>query len=116
MWDWLFRTEGFTSRIVDGGAWTRELIWTSILSNVMLAVAFVGVTIMSYLRYRLRLPLTRLGLTLCASWLLLSATVFLMNAVLFFWPVYNLNVALRVLTAACAIATISWMISTLRHE
>lgn len=118
--NWLFDTDGFVARSVCGVGWNSALVWSANLSDILILVCYLVIPLASVRIYRrvfiqhgaLRSP--ALGLLLSCAFIVTCGLTHLSDALMYHWPAYHLDIAIRVLCAACSVATISWMWSNLR--
>lgn len=118
--NWLTDTHEFVARSVCGTGWTTALVWAANLSDVLIFVCYLVIPLASVRIYRrvfiqhkhLRSP--ALGLLLSCAFIVTCGLTHLSDALMYHWPAYHLDITIRVLCAACSVATISWMLSNLR--
>ncbi|WP_437227480.1 ATP-binding protein [Planctomicrobium sp. SH661] len=112
MWNWLtsiFETADFPPRWACGPGWKNEPLWgwLHIVSDLATFAAYVAIPIVFiyFLRKRRDLPLPRLW-WLFATFIFACGTVHLLEAVIFWWPVYRLSGIIKFLTAIASWATV----------
>ena len=107
MWEYLaalFDPSGFPPRWRCGVGWTPALGWTHILSDLGVWSAYVAIPIvLGYFAARRRDIPFRGVFLLFAAFILLCGLTHLLEAVIFWWPVYRLSGAVKLLTAG-----VSW--------
>jgi len=106
----LFTTEGFSSQSSDSG-WSPGLIWLHIVSAVATWAAFTT-TLIALNYFILRRQNTRVprAFWIFEAFLFASGTLFLMQALVFGWPVYRFHGLLWILTAVLSWAAVFTLI------
>ncbi|QDU64321.1 Phytochrome-like protein cph1 [Planctomycetes bacterium Pan216] len=89
------------------GNWTNILGWTHILSDLAIFIAYVSIPIaLAFFVYRRRtLPFPRIFL-LFGLFILACGMTHLMEAIIFWWPMYRMAGALKLFTAVVSIITV----------
>jgi two-component system CheB/CheR fusion protein len=104
----LLDTEGFPARWNCGAAWRQEpwLGWTHIVADIATATAYVAIPVLLLmtLRRARHLPAPRL-LVLFAIFILACGSVHLIEAIIFWQPLYRLSAVAKVVTAAASCLT-----------
>lgn len=121
MWEWLrsiFDTTGFPSRWNCGSGWedTPWLGWLHIISDLGTFIAYTGIPlVLIYLiRKREDLPFPRVFWFFCL-FIFSCGTVHLIEAVIFFEPLYRLSGIFKALTAIVSLATLTLMVPFARQ-
>ncbi|QDV75618.1 hybrid sensor histidine kinase/response regulator [Botrimarina mediterranea] len=108
MTGFLLDTEGFPARWNCGSAWSQEpwLGWTHIVADIATATAYVAIPILLLiaLRRARHLPAPRL-LVLFAIFILACGSVHLIEAIIFWHPIYRLSAVVKVVTAVSSCLT-----------
>jgi len=118
MWNWLsiFDTSGYPARWDCGPAWTSEPIWgwVHIVSDLAIFGAYTAIPFLTirFLRKRPDVPVPRLW-WLLATFLFACGTVHLLDAIIFWWPIYRLAGIVKFLTAMASWATVLGLLSVL---
>lgn len=101
----LFDTDGFVPRS-QCGAWTPFLMWSHIISDLVIWFAYLSIPIvlLTFVR-RKNLPYPRL-FVLFAAFILACGTVHLIEAIIFVEPIYRFSALVKVVTAAVSVATV----------
>src|SRR4051812_22510442 len=105
----LFDTEGFPARWTCGRAWSENegLGWLHILSDLGVWAAYFAIPcILGYFVLRRRDVPFRAIFWLFGAFILACGTTHLMEAIIFWWPVYRLAGVIKLLTALVSWATI----------
>ena len=111
---WLFDTEGFPPRWYCGTGWTSALGWTHVLSDLSLTAAFFAVPFAIWLLARRGLGRGYGALlVLFAATFALCGAVHLVEAVIFWHPLYRLAAALKLATACVSIVTVATLLRAL---
>ena len=112
MLSWLsaiFETEGFPARWFCGTAWQEEPVWgwLHIVSDLLTFGAYTAIPVVFivFLRKRPDLPMPRLW-WLFATFIFACGTVHLLEAIIFWMPVYRLSGVVKALTAIASWATV----------
>jgi two-component system, sensor histidine kinase and response regulator len=106
----LFKTEGFTARSLDE-SWSPTLVWLHIGSALVTWAAFTTALVaLNY--YILRRKNARVPRTfwIFEAFLFVSGTLFLVQALVFEWPVYRFHAVLWMLTAVLSWAAVVTLI------
>lgn len=105
----VFSGEGFPARWNCGQAWTEEPIWgwMHIIGDLVIWGAYFAIPILLFVIVggRAKLPFPRL-LILFASFILLCGLTHLIDAAIFYWPLYRLNAIVKVITGLVSLATV----------
>ncbi len=108
MTGFLLDTEGFPARWNCGTAWLQEpwLGWTHIVADVAIAAAYMAIPLLLLvaLRRARHLPAPRL-LLLFAIFILACGSTHLIDAIIFWHPVYRLSAVAKVVTAIASCLT-----------
>lgn len=106
----------FLSRLLDpagsvprwqSGAWSSGLGWLYVGSDLLIWLALVAILcVLGYYRVRRRDIAFRMAVLLFGAFILACGTTHLMEAVLFWWPVYRLAGLIKLLTALLAWASV----------
>ncbi len=101
---WLTDTTGFVPR-KDCGNWTTGTVALHVVSDLLIWLAYLSIplVLVYFARRRRDLPFSRL-FVLFAAFILACGTTHLVEAVIFYHPVYNLSGVVKAATAA-----VSWM-------
>lgn len=107
----IFDTEGFPPRWQCGDGWTPFLGWLHILSDVAIWGAYMAIpaTMWLFARKRSDLRLPRV-FSLYIAFILLCGFTHLIDAGIFYWPVYRLSALVKFATAAVSLATVGALI------
>lgn len=114
MMDWLrklFDTEGFPARWNCGSAWTPELGWTHIISDIVIWGSYTAIPIVLaiFVLRRKDAPFPKI-FWLFVAFIFLCGTVHLVEAVIFWEPVYRLSALVKSATAIVSVATVCALI------
>jgi PAS domain S-box-containing protein len=105
----LFDTSGFPARWRCGAGWTESpaLGWLHVLSDLGIWTAYLAIplVLLYFLRQRRDLPFRRIFL-LFGAFIFACGTTHLLEAVIFWWPVYRLAGAVKLLTAIVSWTTV----------
>jgi two-component system, chemotaxis family, sensor kinase Cph1 len=106
IFEWLSGTEGFPPRWECGTGWTAALGWTHIVADLLTFAAYLAIptTIWFFLRRRDDLPFPRVGWCFVA-FIFACGVVHLLEAVIFWEPLYRLSAVLKVITALVSVTT-----------
>ncbi|MBY0458572.1 MAG: hypothetical protein K2V38_14630, partial [Gemmataceae bacterium] len=100
----LFDPAGFTPRAACGTGWTDGLIFLHATSDLFVWLAYVSIPlVLLYFTRRRDLPFPRLFL-LFAAFILACGTTHLLDALMFWYPIYRFSAVMRFLTAV-----VSWV-------
>src|SRR5579862_3828394 len=108
----LFDTDGFRPRWVCG-IWTAGHGWLHILSDLGVWSAYIAIPcVLGYFVLRRKdIPFRTLFL-LFGAFILACGTTHLMEAIIFWWPVYRLAGVIKFLTAVVSWGTVIALIPT----
>ncbi|TWT88329.1 Autoinducer 2 sensor kinase/phosphatase LuxQ [Pseudobythopirellula maris] len=110
MLSFLFDTDGFPARWFCGTAWQDEpwLGWMHIIADLATAVAYTAIPVMMIfaLRKTKQIPEPRL-LMLFAVFILACGSVHLIEAIIFWTPVYRLSAVAKSVTAIASLGTVA---------
>ncbi|MBN9121159.1 MAG: PAS domain-containing protein, partial [Planctomycetes bacterium] len=102
----LFDTAGFPPRKDCGTAWTPQLIWLHVTSDLFIWLAYLSIPlVLLYFTKRRDLPYPRL-FVLFALFILACGTTHLVDALMFEYPIYRFAGLMKFLTAAVSWATV----------
>ncbi len=108
MFQFLFDTEGFPPRWECGTAWQESpwLGWLHIVADVATASAYIAIPVLMIVALRRvkHLPAPRL-LTLFAIFILACGSVHIIEAIIFWVPIYRLSAVAKVTTAISSCIT-----------
>ncbi len=106
----LFNTEGFRALFFDRH-WSRTLVWLHILSALATWAAFTTTLVaLNYYILRRKNARTPRAFWIFEGFLFASGTLFLVQAILFGWPIYRFSAVLWLLTAALSWAAVFTLI------
>jgi two-component system, sensor histidine kinase and response regulator len=106
----LFNTEGFRALFFERH-WSRTLVWLHILSALATWAAFTTTLVaLNYYILRRKNARTPRAFWIFEGFLFASGTLFLVQAILFGWPIYRFNAVLWLLTAALSWAAVFTLI------
>ncbi|MEQ8846563.1 ATP-binding protein [Botrimarina sp.] len=109
MFGYFYDTEGFPARWNCGTAWAEEpwLGWTHVVADLMTAAAYTAIPLLLIvvLRRVRHVPAPHV-VTLFAVFILACGTVHLIDAIIFWWPIYRLSAVAKVTTAAASVMTV----------
>ncbi|WP_439631636.1 PAS domain S-box protein [Gemmata sp.] len=112
--DGLFDTTGFVPR-AQCGAWTPSLIWLHVVSDLLIWVAYVSIpVVLLAFSWRKEFPFPRV-FRLFALFILACGFVHLVEAVIFFEPIYRFSGVLKAVTAAVSLMTVAAMVPLVRR-
>jgi two-component system sensor histidine kinase/response regulator len=107
----LFKTDAFRIRALDAGDWTPALIWLSILSALAIWAAFMTAVIaVNYFILRRQNARVSRAFWVFEAFLITTGTLFLVDAIVFAWPIYRFQVFLAALTAGLTWAAVLTLI------
>jgi two-component system, sensor histidine kinase and response regulator len=111
----LFKTEGFTARTIDGlekgSGWTPTLIWSYIVAALATWAAFATALVaLNYFILRRQNTRVPRGFWIFEGFLFTGTTLFLVQALVFEWPVYRFHAVLWILTALLSWAAVITLI------
>jgi PAS domain S-box-containing protein len=101
---WLFDTSGFVPRW-RCGHWYEELGWLHIVSDLLIWLAYLAIpaVLVFFIRRRRDMPFPRI-IWLFGAFILACGTTHLIEAVIFWYPVYRLAGVIKLITAV-----VSWL-------
>ncbi|HEX4071149.1 MAG TPA: response regulator, partial [Planctomycetaceae bacterium] len=106
----LFNTEGFRALFFDRH-WSRTLVWLHVLSALATWAAFTTTLVaLNYYILRRKNARTPRAFWIFEGFLFASGTLFLVQAILFGWPIYRFSAVLWLLTAALSWAAVFTLI------
>jgi two-component sensor histidine kinase len=110
----LFDTEGFPPRWRCGTGWTSELGWTHIISDIAIWGAYTAIPIVLaiFVIQRKDVPFPRI-FWLFVAFIFFCGTGHLIEAIIFWEPVYRLSALVKVGTAVVSVATVCALIPTM---
>lgn len=110
----LFQTDGFPPRWQCGEGWTPLLGWLHIISDVAIWAAYMAIpaTMWVFARKRTDLGLPRV-FWLYIAFILLCGFTHLIEAGIFYWPVYRLSGVVKFATAAVSLLTVLALIQVM---
>ncbi len=110
----LFDTAGFVPR-AQCGNWTPRLIWLHIVSDLLIWMAYVSIplVLLAFAR-RKELPFPRV-FRLFALFILACGCVHLVEAIIFFEPIYRFSGVLKAFTAAVSLMTVAALVPLIRR-
>lgn len=102
-----FSTDGFPPRWQCGTGWTGPLGWTHVISDalIFLAYAAIPVAIANFALRRRDVPFPSVA-WLFFAFILSCGITHLLEAIIFWYPVYRLAAVFKVLTAVVSVATV----------
>lgn len=113
--DFLFDISQYPARW-HCGHWARSVGWTYITSDLLIFLAYVGIPI-SILYYRTKLKTTELELNyifyLFAAFIFFCGSTHLIDAIVFWYPIYNFATLIKLATAIISLATLVVIITKL---
>lgn len=111
---WLFDTDGFPARWNCGSGWTSELGWTHILSDIVIWGSYTAIPIVLavFIIRRRDVPFPRI-FWLFIAFIFFCGTGHLIEAIIFWEPVYRLAGAVKVGTAIVSLATVCALVPTM---
>lgn len=113
--DFLFDISQYPARW-HCGHWAKSIGWTYITSDLLIFLAYTGIPV-SILYYRTKLKATALELNyifyLFASFIFLCGSTHLIDAIVFWYPIYNFATLIKLLTALVSLATLVVIITML---
>lgn len=103
----LLNTDSFPRRW-ECGVWTSPHGWLHILSDLATFTAYLAIpfVLLYYLRKRPDVPFPRI-FYMFAAFIFACGTVHLIEAIIFWWPVYRLSGAFKLLTAIVSWGTVA---------
>ena len=119
MWEllsWPFDQSGFPARWFCGSAWQQSpaLAWTHIVADLATFAAYttIPLALAWFVLRRRDMMFTRM-LWLFSLFIFTCGTVHLVEALIFWYPVYRLSAVIKVITAAASCATVVALIPIL---
>src|SRR5579883_2525395 len=108
-----FDTAGFVPRW-DCGAWTPFLGWLHIASDLLIWLAYLAIpmVLIYFVRHRRDVPFTRM-FWLFGAFIIACGTTHLIEAVIFYDPVYRLAGVVKLVTAIVSWGTVIALIPIL---
>lgn len=111
---WPFDTTGFVPRRACGD-WSPVLMWTHVVSDVVIWLAYVSIPVVLIWFTRLKgVPFPRV-FVLFAAFILACGCVHLVEAAIFFEPLYRLSGLLKFVTAGVSVATVIALVPVVRR-
>jgi hypothetical protein len=112
----LFDTQGFPARWDCGTGWTPALGWTHIVADIAIfgAYAAIPASLMVFLARRRDIPFPGTG-WLFVAFILSCGIGHLLEAVIFYQPIYRLSGLVKVVTAAVSWATVIALVRLMPH-
>lgn len=109
--NFLFDSSGFAPRWYCGTAWTQALGWTHIISDIVIFISYtsIPITLLYFLNRRKDLPFHNIIL-LFGAFILFCGFGHLIEAYIFWNPIYRFSALIQVLTAAVSFVTAGVMI------
>ncbi len=105
----VFDTSGFPPRWSCGAAWQQQpgWGWLTIVSDSLIWAAYLAIplVLLYFIRYRRDIPFPKV-FWLFGAFIFACGTVHLIEAVIFWWPVYRLSALLKFATAVVSWATV----------
>lgn len=110
----LFETDGFPPRWRCGTGWTSELGWTHIISDLAIWGSYTAIPVVLalFVLRRKDVPFPRV-FWLFIAFIFLCGTVHLIEAIIFWEPVYRLAGMVKAATAVVSIATVVALVPVL---
>lgn len=109
----IFSTEGFPARWNCGVGWEENPTWgyVHILSDLLVWGAYTAIpVVLAYFIYRRKdIPLPGIFWLFCV-FIFACGTTHLIEATIFYWPVYRLSGVMKLITAAASWATVAALI------
>ncbi|MCC9599536.1 hypothetical protein LOC67_03110 [Stieleria sp. JC731] len=106
---WIFDTDGFPARWHCGSAWADEpyVGWMHIVADVVTWGAYLAIPIllMYFVKKREDIVFPNVFWLFCA-FIISCGFVHLIEAVIFWWPLYRLSAVAKVITAAVSFSTV----------
>ncbi|WP_143544092.1 sensor histidine kinase [Rhodopirellula sp. MGV] len=113
---WVFDADGFPARWHCGSGWSDEpyVGWMHVISDVVTWTAYLAIPVMLtlFVRKRNDVVFPKIFWLFCA-FIVSCGTVHLIEAIIFWWPVYRLSAVIKVFTALVSFATAIAMIRIL---
>ncbi len=105
----IFSGIGFPPRWSCGPGWTQEPWWgwIHIVSDLFIFGAYfaIPVILLTIARQRRDIPFPRI-IYLFAAFILACGSTHLLEAIIFYWPIYRFSAILQVITAVVSVATV----------
>lgn len=110
----LFDTEGFPPRWQCGSGWTDALGWTHIVSDLLIWASYTAIPIVLaiFVLRRKDAPFPKV-FWLFVAFIFFCGAVHLVEAIIFWEPVYRLSAVIKVGTAAVSVATVCALVPTI---
>lgn len=110
----LFDTTGFVP-LAERGNWTPQLIWLHVVSDLLIWIAYISIplVLLAFAR-RKEVPFPRV-FRLFALFILACGFVHLVEAVIFFEPIYRFSGVLKAFTAAVSLMTVVALVPVVRR-
>jgi two-component sensor histidine kinase len=107
----IFDTDGFPPRWNCGHGWTAELGWTHIISDIAIFASYMAIPIVlaTFIIRRKDAPFPRI-FWLFVAFIFLCGCVHLIEAIIFWQPVYRFSGMVKAATAVVSIATVCSLI------
>jgi signal transduction histidine kinase len=108
-----FDTSGFPARW-HCGSWSDGLGWLTICSDVAIFVAYIAIPliIIAYVRQKRDVPFPQVFWLFCA-FIFACGTTHLIDAVIFWWPIYPVAGLMKLVTALVSLATVGAVVVAL---
>jgi two-component system sensor histidine kinase/response regulator len=98
-------------KALDAGDWTPTLVWLSIVSALAIWAAFMTAVIaVNYFILRRQNARVSRAFWVFEAFLITTGTLFLVNAIVFAWPIYRFQVFMAALTAVLTWAAVLTLI------
>jgi len=103
----LFSTDGFPPRWQCGTGWTSELGWTHIISDIATWASYTAIPIVLavFVLSRKDAPFPRI-FWLFIAFIFLCGTVHLIEAIIFWYPIYRFSALVKLATGLVSVATV----------
>ncbi|MBA4189587.1 MAG: hypothetical protein C0467_16500 [Planctomycetaceae bacterium] len=110
----LLDTTGFVPR-AQCGSWTPRLIWLHIVSDLLIWLAYISIPLVLFaFARRKELPFPRV-FRLFALFILACGFVHLIEAIIFFEPIYRISGVLKAFTAVVSLMTVAALVPIARR-
>lgn len=108
-----FDISGFPARW-HCGSWSQELGWLTICSDVAIFLSYTAIPliIIAYLRRRRDVPFPQVFWLFCA-FIFACGTTHLIDAVIFWWPIYPVAGLVKLVTALVSMVTVGAVVAAL---
>ncbi len=102
----IFDTNGFTPRWVCGPAWSDPLRWTHIVSDIAIWTAYVAIPLGLFYSRKVRqgVPMNRMLILFCL-FILFCGFNHLLEAIIFWSPIYRFSAVMKLSTAFISLLT-----------